>query len=142
MTIPMSRELLALLLEGEGSTAVDSGRLRRIGARPRSVGSASTPDLVLADVQLPGISGTQLARKLRKACGPETLLLAMSGSQPPAKAVSLFDGFLMKPFKMAQVAAAMLAAEESAGNPRPGQPHFPPHKVCIHRGARGQTRIQ
>jgi HPt (histidine-containing phosphotransfer) domain-containing protein len=63
------------------------------------------------DVQLPGVSGAKLASKLRGACGPATLLLAMSGSQPPAKNISKFDGFLLKPFKMEQVAAALLAAK-------------------------------
>jgi CheY-like chemotaxis protein len=105
---PMSRELLPLLLEGEGYAvdAADSGEsaLDLIGR------GDSAPDLVLADVQLPGISGAKLARKLRSACGSATLLLAMSGSEPPAKTISNFDGFLLKPFKMKEVAAAILAA--------------------------------
>lgn len=106
---PMSRELLALLLEGEGYAvdAADSGEsaldlIRR---------GDSAPDLVLADVQLPGISGAQLSRKLRGTCGPAALFLAMSGSEPSAKTIAKFDGFLLKPFKMEQVAAAILAAK-------------------------------
>jgi len=106
---PMSRELLPLLLEGEGFTvdAADSGEsaLDLIGR------GDSVPDLVLADVQLPGISGAELAGKLRGACGPAALLLAMSGSEPAANTISKFDGFLLKPFKVEQVAAAMLAAK-------------------------------
>jgi CheY-like chemotaxis protein len=104
---PMSRELLAILLEGEGYAveSADSGE----SALDLLSRSDPAPDLVLADVQLPGIGGAPLARKLRRACGPVTRLLAMSGSEPPAKTISLFDGFLLKPFKMEQVAAAMLA---------------------------------
>jgi CheY-like chemotaxis protein/HPt (histidine-containing phosphotransfer) domain-containing protein len=106
---PMSRELLEVLLEGEGYAveSADSGEsaLDLLDHVP------SLPDLVLSDVQLPGISGAPLARKLRRVCGSRTLLLAMSGSQPHAKTVSLFDGFLMKPFKMKQVAAAVQDAK-------------------------------
>jgi CheY-like chemotaxis protein len=104
---PMSRELLAILLEGEGYAveSADSGE----SALDLVSRSDPAPDLVLADVQLPGISGAPLARKLRRACGPATHLLAMSGSQPPARTISLFDGFLLKPFKVEQVAIAMLA---------------------------------
>lgn len=104
---PMSRELLAVLLEGEGYAVelADSGE----SALNLAARMESAPGLVLADVQLPGISGAPLARKLRRAFGPETLLLAMSGSEPPAKIVSMFDGFLLKPFKMEQLAATILA---------------------------------
>ena len=101
----MSRELLGVLLQAEGY-AVDSADSGEAALNLIRRG-APTPDLVLADVQLPGISGAQLARKLRRACGPATLLLAISGSQPPAQAIALFDSFLMKPFKMEQVAAAL-----------------------------------
>ena len=112
---PMSRELLPLLLEGEGFTvdAADSGE----SALDLISRGDSAPDLVLADVQLPGISGAQLARKLRSACGPATLLLAMSGSEPAAKTISNFDGFLLKPFKMEQMAATVLAAKNQPETP-------------------------
>jgi CheY-like chemotaxis protein len=116
---PMSRDLLVVLLEGEGYAAesTDSGESALDLVRH----SESAPDLVLADVQLPGICGAPLARKLRRACGPTTILLAMSGSQPPAKAIALFDGFLLKPFKMEQVAAAI-----SARKNQPAAPHARP----------------
>jgi CheY-like chemotaxis protein/HPt (histidine-containing phosphotransfer) domain-containing protein len=106
---PMSRELLALLLEGEGYAvdAADSGE----SALDLISRGDPAPDLVLADVQLPGISGAQLSRKLRRACGPVTLLLAMSGSEPSARTIAKFDGFLLKPFRLEQVAAAVLAAK-------------------------------
>jgi CheY-like chemotaxis protein len=122
----MSRELLVLLLEGEGYTAdsADSGE----SALDLVQRSKSAPDLVLADVQLPGIRGAQLARKLRRACGPATLLLAMSGSQPPARAIAPFDGFLLKPFKMDQVAAAIRA--------RKNQPEIPPAASAAKREKR------
>jgi DNA-binding response OmpR family regulator len=103
----MSRELLGVLLQAEGY-AVDSADSGESALDLLRRGDPA-PDLVLADVQLPGVSGGQFARKLRRACGPATLLLAISGGQPPTQAIALFDGFLMKPFKMEQVAAALRA---------------------------------
>jgi len=77
------------------------------------------PDLVLADVQMPGTTGTRLVRKLRRACGPTTILLAISGSQPSARAISLFDGFLMKPFNMEQVAALLARSHPTIADSLP-----------------------
>jgi CheY-like chemotaxis protein/HPt (histidine-containing phosphotransfer) domain-containing protein len=113
---PMSRELLSVLLEAEGYSveSAESGAaaLTRLSQR------ASAPDLVLTDVQMPGTTGSQLARELRRACGPATLLLAMSGSRPAAQAISHFDGFLMKPFKMPEIAAALAARTHAADAPK------------------------
>jgi len=97
----MSRELLAVLLEGEGY-AVESAEsgdtaLSLIRQGPQA------PDVVLTDLQMPGISGSQLADELRRVCGPASVLLAMSGSQPPDDSLSQFDGFLLKPFKVQQI---------------------------------------
>jgi CheY-like chemotaxis protein len=102
---PMSLELLSVLLDSEGYAveSADSGE----AALALLHQGASAPDLVLTDVQMPGTTGASLAGELRKACGPATILLAMSGSQPPKKAISKFDGFLMKPFRMQEVAAAL-----------------------------------
>jgi HPt (histidine-containing phosphotransfer) domain-containing protein len=58
---------------------------------------------------MPGITGMRLADRLRQACGPATLLLAMSGSGPDDDDISHFDAFLMKPFTMKDMAAALSA---------------------------------
>jgi CheY-like chemotaxis protein len=104
----MSRELLGALLEAEGY-AVESAESGEAALELLGHGDPA-PNLVLADVQMPGITGSVFAGKLRRACGRSTLLLAMSGSQPPETTVSRFDGFLLKPFKMAEIAAALAAA--------------------------------
>jgi CheY-like chemotaxis protein/HPt (histidine-containing phosphotransfer) domain-containing protein len=105
----MSRELLTLLLEEENYTvtSAESGEAALDYIRNGNV----IPDIVLADVQLPGIGGAQLALQLRNACGPATLLLAMSGSQPPNEAIADFDVFLLKPFKLQQITQALLTAK-------------------------------
>jgi CheY-like chemotaxis protein len=107
----MSRELLAVLLEGEGY-AVECAESGETALALLHRGDRA-PDLVLVDAQMPGLTGTRLAGKLRRACASTTLLLAMSGSRPPEEALSRFDGFLLKPFKMKEVAAAL-----SSSSPR------------------------
>jgi CheY-like chemotaxis protein/HPt (histidine-containing phosphotransfer) domain-containing protein len=110
----MSRDLLNVLLTGQGYQVecADSGdaALALLGDhRP-------APEIVLADVQMPGTSGSQLADALRGQCGPATLLLAMSGSGPPGEVVSCFDGFVMKPFTMQDLAAVIAASTPLAAS--------------------------
>jgi len=108
----MSRELLGVLLEAEGYVveSADSGD----AALALLSRNGNPPDVILADSQMPGTTGALLAGKLRGACGPATLLLAMSGSQPPESAISRFDGFLLKPFKMQEIATALSARSRPA----------------------------
>jgi HPt (histidine-containing phosphotransfer) domain-containing protein len=71
------------------------------------VRQGTQPDIVLADIQMPGTSGKELARELRTACGPEAMLFAMSATRPSPETSSAYDGFLMKPFNVADVMAAV-----------------------------------
>lgn len=104
----MSRELLSILLQGEGyrTQTADSGDAALALVRDRR----AIPQVILTDMQMPGISGPQLADGLRRACGQEALLLAMSGSNPKGDAIERFDAFLMKPFSMRDFALALAAA--------------------------------
>lgn len=102
----LSRELLTLLLSADEFeiATLDSGeaaleRLRRSLPEP--------PQVILTDLQMPGISGNELAVQLRSACPPGTTLLAMSGSQPRGESAQRYDGFLLKPFTREQFAAAV-----------------------------------
>jgi len=103
----MSRDLLGVLLEGEGYRVecAESGdrALALLG------GDRPAPEIVLADVQMPGTTGSPLAAALRRRCGPSTLLLAMSGSGPDEEDIAHFDAFLMKPFTMREMAAVVSA---------------------------------
>jgi Response regulators consisting of a CheY-like receiver domain and a winged-helix DNA-binding domain len=104
----LSREVLALLLEHAGyivSTA-DSGdaAVHKLGSTP-----SPTPDVILADFQMPGITGGALARALRE-CSGRSLLLAMSGSHLDDDLIREFDGLLLKPFSMEELAAAIASA--------------------------------
>ena len=101
----MSRELLTLLLDAEGYE-VESAESGAAALALLPAGGPA-PDVILTDVQMPGISGRALAEALRAACGHNSLLLAMSGSGPPDEAIRAFDGFLMKPFTMEELRAAI-----------------------------------
>lgn len=110
----VSLEVIALLLAGEGydvSTA-ESGdaALRQLEAE-----MSFLPEIVLTDMQMPGVAGSELARRLRERCGDNTVLLAMSGSLPEEKVRLAFDGFLRKPFTMAEVKAAIAGCSMDAG---------------------------
>ena len=110
----LSRELLTLLLEeeGYGVEAAESGEaaLGVLGAKA-SIGV----DAVLSDMKMPGLTGAALARRMRVGCGRAVRLLAMSGSQPAEAAIEGFDGFLLKPFSMAELAQALGVGEAEAG---------------------------
>ena len=97
----MSREVLTMLLGSEGFAveAVSSGDAALIRLRDGS----PTVDLVLTDLQMPGLAGPELARALRQVCPPSTLILGMSGSAAHASVTEAFDAFLLKPFRPQQL---------------------------------------
>lgn len=102
----LSRDLLTLLLTREGYDVdvMESGDAAFDAVRQRYV---PVPDGVLADLQMPGISGSSLALGLRQLCGSGTRLIAMSASDAPANAIDGFDAFLCKPFTMEALANAL-----------------------------------
>ena len=92
----LSREVLALLAEEAGFApqAVDSGEaaLAHLAVHP-----SAAPAALLVDMQMPGLAGDPLGRRL-KAAAPAAVLVAMSGTPvPPAQRLH-FHTFLLKPF--------------------------------------------
>jgi CheY-like chemotaxis protein len=104
---PVSLAIAAVLLEAEGSTVsqAESGeRALELLAGLRL--PAELPDCVLADLRMPGISGTDFALRLREVL-PQATLLAMSASPPLA--VDGYDGVLKKPLGPEALSAALAA---------------------------------
>jgi CheY-like chemotaxis protein len=99
----LSREVLALLAAGAGYEVdtADSGDAALMSVQ------RVRPEVVLTDIQMPGITGDELARQLRGLCGAGTLLLAMSGSELGDGVGREFDGFLLKPFTMETLTAVI-----------------------------------
>jgi two-component system cell cycle response regulator DivK len=54
------------------------------------------PEVVLMDVQMPGLNGTHLVSQLRART--RATLYGISGSKVPDDLIAVFDGFLQKPF--------------------------------------------
>ncbi|MDW5267920.1 MULTISPECIES: response regulator [Acidobacteriaceae] len=107
----LSREVLALLLDHAGYIVgtADSGdaAVHQLSTMPEP-----RPHVVLADIQMPGTTGSALAHALRECCGADSLLLAMSGSRPSDDVIRDFDGLLLKPFTMEELSAAIAATND------------------------------
>lgn len=112
----LSREVLRIQLAGEGYRVdvASSGDEALIWLAELS----SPPDVVLSDLQMPGLAGEELGRRLRRICGASTRLLAMSGSVPQKLEAEAFEAFLLKPFSMTEFASVLENVERPAAAPR------------------------
>ena len=99
----LSRDVLSLI-------AMEAGfEVQSFASGEDAVGylrEAARPSAILADMQMPGISGQALGEELRSICGKETVFLAMSGSQVAPEKRIAYDGFLLKPFSADELKAA------------------------------------
>jgi CheY-like chemotaxis protein/HPt (histidine-containing phosphotransfer) domain-containing protein len=102
----VSLELMALLLAHEGHQVV---RAKDAGAALELLSSdqSARPDVLLVDLQMPGVSGGQLAEKVRAMGSPGPLLLAMSASEVQRQQLLAFDGFLLKPLAVDDLRRAL-----------------------------------
>lgn len=102
----VSRQILSLLLQREQYLVetAESGEAALLQL------PGTSPHVVLADLQMPGLTGAALARTLHERCSPATVLLAMSGSQPSEDILQQgYHSFLLKPFTMQAFAEAILS---------------------------------
>lgn len=114
----LSRELLTLLLEVEGFTVFSAASGTEGLARLDEMDPQ--PEVVLSDLQMPGISGTALANAMKAALRTVVPVIAMSGSDSrpagtPAGVPAGFDGFLLKPFTVADLREVIAAANRGDG---------------------------
>jgi CheY-like chemotaxis protein len=102
----VSLELMALLLAHEGHQVV---RANNAGTALELLSSdkSGPPDVLLVDLQMPGVSGGQLAEKVRAMGSPGPLLLAMSASEVQRQQLLAFDGFLLKPLAVDDLRRAL-----------------------------------
>jgi CheY-like chemotaxis protein len=97
----LSREILIMLLESDGYATSSAASGDEALADPIAT------DIVLTDMQMPGLCGDPLAERLRALHGPATRIIAMSGSEVPPSKRTHYDGFLLKPFSVADLEALL-----------------------------------
>lgn len=126
----VSREVLSLQMGAQGYRvdAVESGDAAVVWlAKLRG----AVPGAIVTDLQMPGLSGRELAARLREIAtakgAPRTVVVAMSASQPEKDLLRGFDGFLLKPFTMAQLAVLLEGEDGTSGTEsgraaKPAQP--------------------
>jgi CheY-like chemotaxis protein len=133
----VSLELMALLLAHEGHQVL---RANDAGAAMDLLSSdqAGRPDVLLVDLQMPGVSGGQLAEKVRALGSPGPLMFAMSASEVQRQQLLAFDGFLLKPLAMGDLRRARKPKKRGRTPgvrvPHPGRPAaVPPPGETIDR---------
>lgn len=102
----MNVELFVDALEADGHTVA----VERDGVRGRARALAERFDVILLDVQLPGLSGDAVCAELRKA-GVVTPIAALTSAAMPDQiargAVAGFSAYLTKPISPAELRAAV-----------------------------------
>ena len=107
---PLIRMIVTKVLGKAGYTLIEAESGASAIAAAESY--AGTIDLLLSDLQLPDIRGTEIYRQLRTS-NPTLRVLFMSGfgEQDPARAGSeLGNNFLQKPFSLTELEAAVTRA--------------------------------
>ncbi len=123
------REFISILLEREGYevlTAADATTaLERLAAAP--------VDLVISDVQMPGLNGLELLSRIRAFCSETAVLLitAYSTSEQAVEAMKLgaYD-YLAKPFKVEEIKVLVRNALEKRDLQRENQLLKEKAKAC------------
>jgi len=107
---PVMGELLDALLSVEGyrvTRALSGDEALQVVAS-----GTPKPEVILCDLHMPGMQGGELAKALGAARADgrlpaSSVILAMSGSSPRAGESQSFDGFLRKPFSVADLTQAV-----------------------------------
>ena len=108
---------LAALLRDEGHDVHTAAR----GDELLALCSALRPDVVIADIELPGMSGYAVAQEARQRDGPlAPLLIAISGKWTKTSDKLLghsmgFDHYLLKPARFRELLALLPSRRKTSG---------------------------
>ena len=114
------RKLLSFPLEREGYRVVCAGD----GEEAMRQFEASTPDLVLLDVMLPGIDGLEVLRRIRtRSYVPVVMLTARDDETDKVVGLELgADDYVTKPFSLAELRSRIRAVLRRAELTSPAAP--------------------
>jgi CheY-like chemotaxis protein len=111
VAVPASRRRLALIVDDEAmvgnlmAMALDSRGWETVvataGSHAAVIAQEREPDLLLTDLQMPGMSGIDLAASLRAWRGDLPVLLMSGSSEAAALTLPQPFAFLAKPFSLA-----------------------------------------
>ncbi len=124
---PANLKLVTLMLHKAGHT-VKSAQTAEDGL---ALVRAERPDLIVMDIQLPGISGLDATRLLKQnpATRPIPVIavtaLAMKGDEERIRAAGC-DGYLTKPLRYQQLWGLISALLNDSGLPNPKPSHERP----------------
>lgn len=113
----LMREVLKAILRDEGYTvAGEAGN----GEAALALCDKSRPDVVCLDVNMPGMSGLDVLKALRKRC-PDTKVVMITGDASMGtvrEAVGLGAlGYIIKPFNVGRVVDSLKACLSAGSNP-------------------------
>jgi CheY-like chemotaxis protein len=116
---PAVRRFVTEALRSSGYDVVGASTGRE--ALAAVYGESRTPTLLLTDIEMPGMSGVELAARIR-ADRPRIRVILMTGREASAvrarERAGLVEGVLLKPFGLAELLHAVLEAlAESPGDP-------------------------
>lgn len=107
------RELVAFHLEEAGYEALQADS----GERGLSVALSEEPALVLLDLMLPGLDGSEVLRRLRRESRVPVIMLTARGAEADrVRGLELgADDYIVKPFSPAELVARVRAVLRRAG---------------------------
>jgi CheY-like chemotaxis protein/HPt (histidine-containing phosphotransfer) domain-containing protein len=115
----VSLEVMAILLAHEGHQVV---RANDAGSALELLSGSQNPrpDVLLVDLQMPGVTGGQLAEQVRALDGFRPLMLAMSATEAQRAQLVAFDGFLLKPVAVEALRKALQPGRRARNGSRIG----------------------
>jgi two-component system, OmpR family, response regulator len=115
---PYITDLLSAALRFEGFT-VD---VAATGADALHLVRNSHPDLVMLDVMLPDLEGTEVCRRLREGGDkvPIVFLTARDGTEDKVAGLSMGDDYVTKPFSLDELVARVRAVLRRTGHDESG----------------------
>jgi two-component system, OmpR family, response regulator len=111
---PYITDLLAAALRFEGFAV----SVASTGAEALAMARDLSPDLIMLDVMLPDMSGTEVCRRLRDAGDgvPVVFLTARDATEDKVEGLCLGDDYVTKPFSLVELVARVRAVLRRTGH--------------------------